>query len=71
MIYNKSDHLDLGFAPGHVARLATMDPVKRQERKAWYMKLHPSLPYITISTDSTSKGIWAEDEVVNKYKKRN
>lgn len=70
MIYTKRDTLDLGSSPEEVARLATMKPGERKERKAWYLKIHPDSPHVTISTDSTNKGIWPEEEVVNKYRKR-
>lgn len=62
----KCNNLDLGFSPEQVARLTTVEPGKRRDRKAWYLKLHPHFPHITVSTDPTRKGDWVEEEVVNK-----
>lgn len=55
MLYNKTHYLQLVFSPEDVARLATTEPGKRHERKAWYLKLHPIFPYITVSTDSEAR----------------
>lgn len=70
MIYSHSDVLDLGFSPQEVARLAAMEHGKRQESNTWYLHMHPHQPCITVSTDSTKKGHWAEELVQNKYRKR-
>lgn len=70
MMYTKCDVLDLGFSPEQVARLAAMDHRKRLERRAWYLQLHPLSQCITVSTNSTNKGQWTEEQVQNKYRIR-
>lgn len=68
MMNTKYDDLDLESSSEQVARLAIMETGRRQERQVWYMKLHPRFPRITVSTDSTLRGNWAEKDVVNKQK---
>lgn len=67
MMHTKYGDLDLGVSPAQVARLTDMEPGKRRERQVWYMKLHPRFPRITVSTDPTRRGDWAEEEVMNKH----
>lgn len=70
MKYTKCDVLDVGLSPEQVVRLASMNSEEPQERKLWYLQLHPNRPYITVCTDSVQNGKWAEEEVRNKYRKR-
>lgn len=70
MKYTKCDVLDVGISPEQVARLATLEGKADQERKAWYLQLHLSSPHMTVCTDSTKTGKWAEEEVQNKYRRR-
>lgn len=67
MMITKRGDLDVGASPEQVARLATMEPGKTSERKAWYLKQHTHIPYITVSTDPTCRGDWGEDEVLNRH----
>lgn len=63
----KRNVLHLGFSHEQVARLIAMEHGKR---RAMFMKLHPRSPLVTVSSDSTSMGNWPEEEVENKFKKR-
>lgn len=47
-----------------------MEPGRKRKREKWYLKLDPHFPRVSVSTDAIQRGNWAEDEVVNKYQKR-